>query len=72
METATTPTTSTKKTTKAGPIRRLFIRIGFLSEHITDHARKQVAWQPGGGDNFWPEELRKQVMYQGCNTIKRV
>lgn len=67
MKTSTTMMT----TTKPGPVRRLLIRLGFVSGHTTDYARKLAAWQPGG-DNFWPEELRKQITYQGCNTIKRV
>lgn len=53
-------------------IRRLFIRLGLVSEHVTDHALKLKVWSPSGGDNFWPNELRNQITYQGCNTIKRI
>ncbi len=68
-------TTTTRTTTEAKPpgaIRRLLIRAGFVSEHITDHALKLRFWGSSGGDDFWPEELRKQITYQGCNSIKQI
>jgi len=68
----TTTTKTTIETKAPGVIRRLLIKTGLLSDHTTDHARKLVAWSPSGGDNFWPNELRNQITYKGCNTIKRI
>ncbi len=67
-----TSTTITPEPKAPGVIRRLLTRLGLVSEHITDHALKLRVWQPSGGDDFWPEELRKQITYQGCNSIKQI